>query len=240
MQRATSSLMPCDAFVIALLNEDGLTYDDVFIIDQNTRIPNQRLLVGEGMMGRLMNLGAPVCVDDWDADADAQTGAITLGEGGGTRSVLGVPLFRHDRVIGAMSVQSYQPGAYHADDQELLEQLAAQAATTIENVRLFAETQRLAITDDLTGLFNHRYSMTELQKELDRSLRYGRQLSVMVIDADLLKRVNDKHGHLAGNQVIQALAATMRAHVRKQDILARFAGDEFLVILPETSSGGSA
>ncbi|HKY84380.1 MAG TPA: diguanylate cyclase [Anaerolineales bacterium] len=104
-----------------------------------------------------------------------------------------------------------------------------------ENKRLFNEVQRLAITDPLTGLFN-RHKLTEaLETEFERAARYGRPVSLIMMDLDDLKVVNDTHGHVGGDAVLQQVADAIRGRVRRLDLPTRYGGDEFLVLLPETT-----
>jgi diguanylate cyclase (GGDEF)-like protein len=103
----------------------------------------------------------------------------------------------------------------------------------LENARLFAEVQRLAVTDPLTGLFNRHKLNEALEVELERARRYSRPLSLIMIDMDRLKDINDTFGHPAGDSILQDVAAAITAHVRKVDLPTRFGGDEFLILLPE-------
>jgi diguanylate cyclase (GGDEF)-like protein len=151
------------------------------------------------------------------------------------RSILAFPLKRQDgKVFGMLSAQSYQPSVYSADDQTMLELLAAHAATALDNARLFGEVQRLAITDPLTGLYNRRHFLEAAQIEFERALRYDRSLSLMMLDLDQFKEVNDTFGHLTGDQVLIQVATRGRDTLRNIDILGRFGGDEMVVLMPET------
>jgi two-component system cell cycle response regulator len=102
-----------------------------------------------------------------------------------------------------------------------------------ENERLFKEIQRLAITDQLTGLFNRRKLMETLEIEVERAQRYGRPLSLIMVDLDNLKGINDTYGHAAGDEVIQMVAGAIQDHIRRVDLPTRIGGDEFLILLPE-------
>lgn len=104
-----------------------------------------------------------------------------------------------------------------------------------ENARLFQEVQRLAITDSLTGLFNRHKLAEALETECERAVRYGRPVSMIMMDLDDLKVVNDTHGHPGGDVVLQKVAEAIRSHIRRLDLPTRYGGDEFLVLLPETS-----
>ncbi len=104
-----------------------------------------------------------------------------------------------------------------------------------ENKRLFNEVQRLAITDPLTGLFNRHKLSEALETEFERAARYGRPVSLIMMDLDDLKVVNDTHGHVGGDVVLQQVADAIRGRVRRLDLATRYGGDEFLVLLPETT-----
>lgn len=103
-----------------------------------------------------------------------------------------------------------------------------------ENARLFEEVQRLAITDPLTGLYNRHRLSDALDTEYERAVRYGRPVSMIMMDMDDLKVVNDTHGHGAGDAVLKAVAEAIRKNIRRLDLPTRYGGDEFLVLLPET------
>jgi diguanylate cyclase (GGDEF)-like protein len=102
-----------------------------------------------------------------------------------------------------------------------------------ENARLFAENKRLAETDQLTGLYNRHKLSDALESEIERTLRYDRPLSMIMLDMDNLKAINDTHGHLAGDEVLKAVADSIRRYIRGSDTAGRFGGDEFVIILPE-------
>lgn len=106
----------------------------------------------------------------------------------------------------------------------------------LENARLFAEVQRLAVTDPLTGLFNRRKLNEALELEVERAGRYGRPLSLIMLDMDQMKKINDTYGHPAGDEVLRRVAESIRKQVRKVDLPTRFGGDEFLVVLPEAGA----
>jgi diguanylate cyclase (GGDEF)-like protein len=102
-----------------------------------------------------------------------------------------------------------------------------------ENARLFTEVQRLAVTDPLTGLFNRHKLNEVLELEVERAKRYGRRLSVIMLDMDGMKQINDTYGHPAGDEVLRRVAWAIRSQVRRVDLATRYGGDEFLIVLPE-------
>jgi two-component system cell cycle response regulator len=103
-----------------------------------------------------------------------------------------------------------------------------------------AENRRLSITDPLTGVYNRRYLMEQLPREIERSARYGRQLSVLMCDVDHFKKINDTHGHLIGDEVLKWFAGRLQSSIRACDWVARYGGEEFVIVLPETNVSSAA
>jgi two-component system, cell cycle response regulator len=153
---------------------------------------------------------------------------------GAVHGALGVPLTGSSGRIGWLGVFSREPGT-RFDDEDLrrLEELAERAAPVIENARKFREARQLADLDSLTGLHNRRFFHETLGREIDRALRYQRSLSLVIVDVDGFKEINDRIGHLAGDAVLAEIAERLRQVVRSADIPCRVGGDEFAVILPE-------
>ena len=156
--------------------------------------------------------------------------------------VLAVPL-AHRQVRGVLQVVGRRADA--PDDEaglrESLDELrsfADAAAVALDNVALHAEAQRLSVTDALTGLWNVRYLRESLRREVERAVRFDRPLAVVVLDVDHFKDVNDRHGHQRGDAVLAELAQRVRAQVRDVDTVARYGGEELVVVLPETDGAG--
>jgi len=233
---AAAQLMPSEAFVITILNESRQEIDVVYLTDHKGRAPLVSTPANRGISGQLLATGKSIYIEDFFNGVPFET--FKYGDEEEVRSILAVPLKRQDgKVFGMLSAQSYEPNAYTADDQTMLELLAAHAATAIDNARLFGEVQRLAITDPLTGLYNRRHFLGAAQIEFERARRYDRPLSLMMLDLDQFKEVNDTFGHLTGDQVLIQIAARSRETLRSIDILGRFGGDEMVVLMPETELG---
>jgi two-component system, cell cycle response regulator len=147
-------------------------------------------------------------------------------------SVLAIPLKSAEMTVGIIFVeQALEPSA----DLGLLEIFANQAAIAIENVRLY----ELATVDDLTRLATRRHWLNRFDDVLRQALRYGQPLSVLMLDIDHFKAVNDRYGHLAGNMVLTTLGQVLHQRVRGADIVGRFGGEEFAVALPQTDQQGA-
>jgi diguanylate cyclase (GGDEF)-like protein len=129
---------------------------------------------------------------------------------------------------------------FSRQDLELLEYLASQAAVSIENADLHETVQRQAVTDELTGLSNVRELHSALDRELERSRRFGGTLGLMMLDIDDFKQVNDEYGHQQGDEVLASVASVLREHSRDIDEPARYGGEELAVILPQTDVEGAA
>jgi diguanylate cyclase (GGDEF)-like protein/PAS domain S-box-containing protein len=151
-----------------------------------------------------------------------------------SRSYIGIPLTLRERVIGVLSIQNYRADAYTEDHIRILERIAIQAAIAIENARLYAEIQRLAIVDELTGIYNYRGLQELGAREVERANRFSRPLSVLFFDIDNFRNFNNTYNHATGNVILKAIAERCHSILRTVDVLARFGGDEFVALLPET------
>ncbi|MFJ6954380.1 sensor domain-containing diguanylate cyclase, partial [Micromonospora aurantiaca (nom. illeg.)] len=128
---------------------------------------------------------------------------------------------------------------FHDDDVVTLRTFAGHAAVAVENVRVHEEAQRLSLTDPLTGLWNYRYLRESIRREVERANRFGRMLSVLALDLDRFKNVNDTWGHAAGDAVLVEFARRVRGVIREVDLAFRQGGEEFVVLLPETDARGA-
>jgi len=163
------------------------------------------------------------------------------------RSILVVPLTLHDRALGTLVLGARRRGAFRDFSQgdgqgsarRTLEVLASHIATSLANARMLAKLEELATTDGLTGLLNKRVLLELGQQKVRAAARYGKPLSVIQTDIDHFKKVNDTHGHDVGDQVIKGLAGILRRLKRSTDYVARFGGEEFVIICEETDATGA-
>jgi diguanylate cyclase (GGDEF)-like protein/putative nucleotidyltransferase with HDIG domain len=153
----------------------------------------------------------------------------------GIQSMVFLPLLVNDKAIGSLSLGSRRPNAYSQSQVQLLFQLASRIATPIENARLYAEAEQRARIDQLTGLWNRRHLEERIQVEIGRHSRYGGTFSLVILDLDFFKSFNDSHGHLAGDKLLKQLGTIMRNAIRTTDEAFRYGGDEFAILLPQTS-----
>jgi len=157
------------------------------------------------------------------------------------RALLAVPIVRERALLGCFTVVDAEGGVFGPDDVETLSGLAVQAGVAIENARLHRAVEQQAITDDLTGLANRRQFYEVLGREFERAHRFGTPLSLVMLDIDDFKRVNDTHPmkHLAGDAVLRSVAMAISGHIRDIDLAARYGGEEFAVLLPQTDHEGA-
>ncbi len=150
------------------------------------------------------------------------------------RSFAGVPISSRDQVIGFLVLLSSEPNFYTPVHTSRLSAFASQAAMAIENARLFEQTHYYSITDGLTGLYNSRYFFNLADFEFERSRRYSGNLSVLMLDIDWFKSVNDNYGHPVGDVALRQVAQLIMSTLRKADVVARYGGEEFVMLMPET------
>jgi diguanylate cyclase (GGDEF)-like protein len=193
------------------------------LTDRFFRRPMQE---GEGAAGWVMTRGTTRRIGDLSAEPDI----ASRGAAHGIRSWLGVPLFMYGGCEGVIAVQSSHPRAFRADHQQLLESLALQIAAALQNAHLY----ELAMVDGLTGLFMRRYFDARIEEEIERSKRYGSSFSVVMVDVDDFKHLNDTHGHLIGDRVLRSIANVVKSQMRGVDTAARYGGEELALILPRT------
>ena len=154
------------------------------------------------------------------------------------RSLVAVPLINNERVFGVLeAVREGSEGSrsFSKSDVAMLDALALPIASALANSVRIAEAERLSQTDDLTKLHNARYLRQYLTNEIKRARRYNSSVAAIFLDLDDFKRINDLHGHLVGSHVLMEMAAVILASVRDTDAVARYGGDEFVIVLPETN-----
>jgi diguanylate cyclase (GGDEF)-like protein len=184
------------------------------------------------LMGDALSLAGTASRAAREAVASAETVRRKEGE----RRAVAVPLISGERVVGVLeAVREAAAGrAFSASDASLLSALALPLAASLSNSARVAEAERLSQTDDLTKLHNARYLRQYLVTELKRARRYNSQVSAFFLDLDDFKQVNDNYGHLVGSHVLMEMAGVILSSVRDTDVVARYGGDEFVVVLPET------
>jgi diguanylate cyclase (GGDEF)-like protein len=193
--------------------------------------------VGEGIAGTVALVGEPVMIP---ANGEGAEVPIPSPKEPGFKTAISVPIVTNDRPVAVISLFDKEDDeAFTSTDLETLQSLARQAGVHVENVLLHQEARRQAIMDSVVGTWNRRYFDIRLGQEMDRSRRTHRPFSVIMLDIDDFKKVNDAWGHQRGDGVLIELAGRVRSTIRDIDVLARYGGEEFVLILPETDLDGA-
>jgi diguanylate cyclase (GGDEF)-like protein len=157
----------------------------------------------------------------------------------GVESLLVLPLVCADEAIGTFTLAAQKRNAFSKDTREMLGVIANQVAVSLENAKMYRQMERLATTDGLTGLTNHRTFQEKLSDLLGRCQRHGLKMALVLTDIDHFKKVNDTHGHPVGDQVLKGVAKVVSDGVRKIDVVARYGGEEFAIVMEGTDAEGA-
>lgn len=181
---------------------------------------------------RLLHLMEPVVMNG-SLDEDRFTGRVAAGPDDGRYAA--IPIVSREETRGVLLVDRDNAGAPFSEERTgVLLTMAGQLGLALENARLYRAMLTMSITDGLTGLYNARYFYNRMDVEITRARRYGRPLTLFMLDIDFFKRFNDAYGHLTGDDALKSLAAVLMENTRGPDTVARYGGEEFAVILPET------
>ena len=153
---------------------------------------------------------------------------------GQTCSIICIPLKAKQRVLGVIQLINVPMSSFTDSEMFFLRAICDYAAIAIDNARSVERIQELTITDDCTGLYNARHLYKTLEAEVYRSARFSYEFTVLFIDLDHFKQVNDTHGHLIGSKLLAEIGYTIKSHLRLIDYAFRYGGDEFVVLLPQT------
>jgi diguanylate cyclase (GGDEF)-like protein len=196
-----------------------------------------KLKNGESLARWVIEHGEPLVIQDVNQDERIEPGSKDEFFAAPC-SVVCMPVKTGGKVLGIMQLVNMDMQVYNPN-QTLLQTLADYAAIAIENARAVNRIQELSITDDCTGLYNARHLFTVLAEELHRSERFGYEFSLLFLDLDHFKRVNDEYGHLIGSKLLGEVGQSLRENLRLVDAGFRYGGDEFVILLPQTGKNAA-
>jgi diguanylate cyclase (GGDEF)-like protein len=192
-----------------------------------SEVLGKRIQLGAGIVGRVARSGESALVQT--SGNDPLQGVLT-----NSRSVLCIPITYGSTLLGVLNVESQQEDAFSPQDVLIMNTLADLLATALHNSFVFQKLQQQSITDGLTGIKTRRFFYEALSSEWRRGLRSGRPFSIILIDLDKFKAVNDTHGHLEGDLVLARFGRLLEQRCRQSNVVARYGGDEFIILMPET------
>jgi diguanylate cyclase (GGDEF)-like protein len=233
MEKMAEYFRPDNWSLLMVDEEREELYFAIAIGNAAESLKNVRLKVGEGIAGWVAKHGEQLIVPDVMSDPRfaKRIDEMTQWE---THSIICVPLRSKHRVLGVIQLVNVNMQGFSDDEMFFLQALSDYAAIAIENSRSVEKIQELTITDDCTGLYNARHLYKTLEAEVYRSSRFGYEFSVLFIDLDHFKHVNDTHGHLIGSKLLMEIGYLIKAQLRLIDFAFRYGGDEFVVLLPQT------
>jgi diguanylate cyclase (GGDEF)-like protein len=232
LEKSCSTILlafPVDHVAILLLEEQSL-----YLRAQKGRLtlrfPERgEIPAGAGLTHRAVDSGRPVV----ENDVTTVTGYVAgFAE---TKSEMCLPLISQGETIGVLALESARAGAFTPNDVQPLESVADICATAIQNARYFDRVRHMAYADGLTGIFNRRYFEMRIAEEMERARRYDNALALIMVDLDHFKRLNDEFGHLLGDEVLRQVTTLFGQNLRKSDIVCRYGGEEFVLLMPQTT-----
>lgn len=226
-------LVGCRHFGLVLLDDDSNEF--AYEFPQEVAEKKASFPLGKGILGRSLERGkgglfaTPISDPMFDAAVDA----LVISH---PTSMITLPIMSRGSVLGVLAFFTEKSEEPFTDEKfRLLETFSDYLAIAVENARNYRHVQELTVTDDLTKLYNARYLHLILEREIARSERYHEQMSLVFIDLDNFKTVNDQHGHMAGSQLLKEFGEFLLEAIRTSDVAIRYGGDEFVILLPRTT-----
>ena len=236
IMKKTKAMIGAEAWSILLFDEDKKElYFERTQHRLTEKIKKFRLKAGEGISGWVAVKGIPVVVPDVLKDKRFSRKVDRLLDFK-TKSLMCIPIKIKEEIMGVLEIVNKLNGApFTKEDLDLPLKLVNHAAMAIERALLYQRTEELSLKDDVTNLFKTRYLNRAIEIEIERSDRYGPPFTLIFMDIDFFKKVNDQHGHIVGGKVLVEVAQLLLNSLRTLDIVARYGGDEFVAVLPQTT-----
>jgi diguanylate cyclase (GGDEF)-like protein len=239
MENVSKLLRPKNWSLLMVDEKSNELFFEIAVGEGSEKIKGLRLKIGEGVAGFVAKTGESLLIPNvyedprWTRKVDSVSKFKT-------KSIICVPLMSKGKVLGVIElINKLEEPTFDNSDMTLLNTLADYAAIAIENSRFLQQVKALTITDDVTDLYNSRYLQSRLKEEVERSRRYSQKFSLIFLDLDHFKNVNDSYGHLIGSRVLREVGGILKESIRQIDNAFRYGGDEFVVLLPQTDKEGA-
>ncbi|MEK7774703.1 MAG: diguanylate cyclase [Candidatus Zixiibacteriota bacterium] len=232
IMRILGAVLRYETYAIILRDKDGHHYFRARCIrNQKNFHVKQFPLTSDDLIAKVMETGESVRISDFRGRTDY----APMNES--TAALMLVPMTSHGHTVGVLLAEGMATDQFNEREGQLFSIVARSASMALENAELHKRTEELTIIDELTETFNYRYFVQKLQEEKRRALRYTVPLSLIMVDIDWFKKLNDTYGHEVGNVVLREISNIIKRCVRDVDLFARYGGEEFAVILPQTGVG---
>jgi diguanylate cyclase (GGDEF)-like protein len=236
MEKISDLLQPKNWSLLLVDEEKDELYFEIVVGEGADKVKDMRLKIGEGVAGWVAEKGFPLLVPDVNRDPRFSK-KVDESSKFTTKSIIAVPLKSRGKCLGVIELinKMFGQDGFKEEDLLMLTTLADYTAIAIENARFFQRIQELTITDDLTRLYNVRHLYRFMAYETERATRYKTPISMIFLDMDKFKEINDVYGHLNGSKLLAEIAVLIINGLRKLDMACRYGGDEFVIVMPQTS-----
>ena len=228
----TIELIDADSGCIALIPEQISSMEICELLNIPVEMREVIIQKGKSLNQQVLNGQRVVLIKDYSVFGNPVKELLEIG----VASILGIPILSGDESLGSMLIFSMdEKKKFDERDQVLVEAIGRQTGVLLTNIRLVDELKHLALIDSMTGLFNRHHFFEMAQAEYERVNRYNSMLAVIMLDIDFFKQFNDTYGHLIGDEILRSVAHLCKKVLRKVDIIGRYGGEEFMILLPETT-----
>lgn len=229
-------VIPADTYYVGIVDWEKKVTELKMLVDAGERYRGLTIPLNQGLAGYVTLQRKPLLIRDFQREfQDLPVKPVIIGKNQMSASWLGVPFGKGDHTQGILAVASYTPNAFDDEDMQLLLNVAQQAALVIDNARHHAEVEERSRRDSLTGAYNHGYFLSALRQAVHAGLAQNHQVSLIMLDIDFFKEYNDRYGHTIGDEVLCLIVQVIQNQVKSRDVIGRWGGEEFGVILERAS-----